>query len=170
MEEIKNIIIEASNSITEEETKDALIDRISENIQKYIDENYVDITTYKRTAADFDNSRKRLESTYENRIANNRNAIFEEIVEFVDDFDNAYRNASSEEKDGITLLRNKFITYLSKNNIKLIYPIGEKFDENLHDAICTMPGENIGVIADYLKCGIIREDKVIRHAQVIVYN
>lgn len=74
-------------------------------------------------------------------------------------------------KDGISLISNKFNTFLKSKDITKIDDIGQDFNTDLHDAITKIPVENIelkGKIVDVIKKGYMIHDKVMRHSKVII--
>ena len=94
----------------------------------------------------------------------------------VDDFERALQNIRTAEdlkaiSDGIELIYNKFISYLSQEGVKAIEAVGKPFDTEHFEAIATIPApeENLkGKVIDCVQTGYLMHEKVIRHAKVVV--
>lgn len=98
-----------------------------------------------RTLAEVDNVRRRsreeLEKTSKFAISN----FVSELVVIVENFLMASSNAPNDEIDkipaiknyatAITLTEKELLKILEKNQVKRIFPLNEKFDHNLHEAI-----------------------------------
>lgn len=128
-----------------------------------------------RTAAEFDNYRRRSEKEYSNLIRNANSDLIAQLLPILDDFERSL-NSRSEKIDfniffeGLRLIYQKFFKMLQNYGLEYIDAIGKEFDPNLHQALLTMERDghpaNI-VIEEHLK-GYKMNDKVIRHSQVIV--
>ena len=95
------------------------------------------------------------------------------LLPVADTFGYAYDGATDEKtKAGIDKIIKNFNNILSSFCIEEIpLAIGDKFDENVAEAIMSMPcedGEEPNVVKQILKKGYKQGDKVIRFAQVIV--
>ena len=70
------------------------------------------------------------------------------------------------------LIYNKLVKYLSDNGVKeMDTKQGSDFDADLHEAIATIPApaEDLkGKIIDTTQKGYMINDKVLRHAKVVV--
>ena len=70
------------------------------------------------------------------------------------------------------LIYQKFVKYLADNGVKAMDTApGVDFDTDLHDAITTIPApapELKGKIVDTTQKGYMLNDKVLRHAKVVV--
>ena len=61
--------------------------------------------------------------------------------------------------------------YLEKNGVKAIDPEDREFDTNRHEAISAVPVQDEaqkGKILDTVEKGYMLNDKVLRHAKVVV--
>jgi len=132
-----------------------------------------------RTLAEVDNVRRRsreeLEKTSKFAISN----FVSELVVIVENFLMASSNAPNDEIDkipaiknyatAITLTEKELLKILEKNQVKRIFPLNEKFDHNLHEAISHMEfdGEE-GVILQVVQAGYAISGRIIRPALVVV--
>ena len=70
---------------------------------------------------------------------------------------------------GVELNFNEFKKIFEKNNIKRIYPTGEMFNPDFHEAISQIESEaETGTVVDVLQAGYSLNDRVIKPALVIV--
>ena len=69
------------------------------------------------------------------------------------------------------LIYNKFVKYLADNGVKAMDSTGSDFDTELHEAVAMVPAENDGEkgkVKDTVLKGYMINDKVLRHAKVVV--
>ncbi|MDE7120257.1 MAG: nucleotide exchange factor GrpE, partial [Muribaculaceae bacterium] len=69
------------------------------------------------------------------------------------------------------LIYNKFIKYLADNGVKAIDSTGATFDTELHEAVAMIPADDTtpkGIVKDTVLKGYMLNDKVLRHAKVVV--
>jgi len=69
------------------------------------------------------------------------------------------------------LIYNKLIKYLSDNGVKEIISTGAPFDTELHEAVAMIPATNDeekGLVKETIQKGYMINDKVLRHAKVVV--
>ncbi|WP_083754404.1 nucleotide exchange factor GrpE [Candidatus Azobacteroides pseudotrichonymphae] len=131
-----------------------------------------------RLMAEYDNYQKRTIREKADLIRNGGEKIFIGLLPIIDDFERALKTIEEVKevdtiKEGIGLIYRKFLSFLQKNGIKAIDSVGEKFEADLFEAVATVPAESEeqkGKIIDNLQTGYTLNDKVIRHAKVIVAN
>lgn len=126
--------------------------------------------------ADFDNFRKRTLQEKQDLIKNGAAKAMEQLLPVVDDFERALdaidKGGDIESlKEGVNLIYNKFIKYLKQQNVEAINSTGELFDTDLHEAVTTFPAPSDdlkGKVIDTVLKGYMINDKVLRHAKVVV--
>ncbi len=131
---------------------------------------------YLRLSAEFDNYRKRTIKEKAELILNGGEKCISTILPVVDDMERALKtikNSSDIEavKEGIELIYNKFIAVLAQNGVKAIETTEKELDTDFHEAIALVPApssELKGKILDSVQTGYTLNDKVIRHAKVVV--
>ena len=127
---------------------------------------------YLRLQADFDNFRKRNSSTARVMYACGINDLLVEILPVLDYLDMAIDAQKDEEqRKGIELVKNAFMDVITKRGVVEMGAVGEEFDPNMHEAVLSVPAENpddAGKIVEIVKKGYAREDKILRHAKVVV--
>ena len=126
--------------------------------------------------AEFDNFRKRTIKEKSELIKNAAEAVLKELLPIVDDFErglNATENVEDPAavREGMELIYQKLVKYLEKNGVKAIDPEDREFDTNRHEAISAVPVQDEaqkGKILDTVEKGYMLNDKVLRHAKVVV--
>lgn len=74
---------------------------------------------------------------------------------------------------GVDMVLQAFYSAFDQESIQVIDPAGEPFNPNIHEALTTVPAENgeeAGTIAQVLQKGYVLNDRVLRAAQVIIYQ
>ena len=126
-----------------------------------------------RTAAEFENFKKRNEFTRRNAYDDGVKDAVLPILNIGDSIDRALSVELDEKtKEGVMLIKRQFIETLAAIKIEEIDPEGE-FDPNTSEAIATLPTdekEKDGTIAQVYKKGFVLNGKILRYAQVVVYK
>ena len=131
---------------------------------------------YLRLSAEFDNYRKRTMKEKAELILNGGEKSISSILPIVDDFERALKNMETAEdvaavREGVELIYNKFMTVLGQNGVKVIETKEQPLNTDFHEAIAVLPApaeELKGKILDCVQPGYTLNDKVIRHAKVVV--
>lgn len=126
--------------------------------------------------AEFDNFRKRTLRERSELIKTASEKALQGLLPVVDDFErglDAIKDSSDTEtvKEGMILIYHKFVKYLSDNGVKAMESTGADFDADLHEAIAMVPADAetpAGKIKDTVLKGYTLNDKVLRHAKVVV--
>ncbi len=129
-----------------------------------------------RLFAEFENFKKR---NIKERIELRKTAAEEtlhSLLPVLDDFDRAKKSADSDDtseqfSEGVELVYNKIHSTLASVGLKAMETNGEVFDPELHSAITEIPApteEAKGTIIDTIEKGYILNEKIIRHAKVVV--
>ena len=129
-----------------------------------------------RKIAEFDNYRKRTIKEKTELILNGGEKTIVSILPVIDDMERALKNMQHAEDiaavlEGVELIYKKFMDILEKQGVKTIKTENEDFNVDLHEAIAQLPAptdEMKGKIMDCTLTGYTMNDKVIRHAQVVV--
>lgn len=126
--------------------------------------------------ADFDNYRKRAVKEKSELIKNASERVLKDLLPIVDDFERGLEATKDDTdgqqvREGMELIYNKFVKFLATNGVKPIESTGCDFNDELHDAIATVPAtsdEVKGKVIDTTTKGYTLNDKVLRHAKVVV--
>ena len=160
---------EQAPSDTPEETPDDIIAKLTKQIEDEKKE-------YLFLMAEFDNFRKRTIREKAELIRNGAEKALGDILPIVDDFERAIKaneNADNIDavKEGFSLIYTKFIKYLEKNQVKAMQSTGCEVNTEMHEAVTTFPAPDEsmkGKIIDTVLTGYTINDKVLRHAKVVV--
>lgn len=131
---------------------------------------------YLRLSAEFDNYRKRTMKEKAELILNGGEKTIGSILPVVDDLERALKNMETATdvnavKEGVELIYNKFMSVLGQNGVKVIETKEQPLDTDFHEAIAVIPApaeELKGKILDCVQTGYKLNEKVIRHAKVVV--
>jgi molecular chaperone GrpE len=151
----------------------------AEKIQKQIDEVRADLDKEKKEylflMAEFDNFRKRVLKEKAELIKNAAEKTLFGLLPIVDDFErglDATKDEDSAVRQGMDLIYQKLVKYLSDNGVAaMVSEAGSDFDADLHEAIAMVPAPSDdlkGKIIDTTQKGYTINDKVLRHAKVVV--
>ena len=126
--------------------------------------------------AEFDNFRKRTLKEKSEIIKNAGEKVFKGLLPIVDDMERgikASENATDVQtvRDGLILIYNKLIKFMEANGVKAYDENDDVFDADRHEAITAVPvtdESQKGKILDTVEKGYTINDKVLRHARVVV--
>lgn len=128
-----------------------------------------------RLYSEFENFRRRTAKEKLEMIQFANEQLLKNLVPIVDDFERAeksFKDKNDKELEGFFLIYNKFKKTLDQAGIKVMdVKAGSDFNADLHDAITQIPveDENLkGKVVDVVENGYLLNDKVIRHAKVVV--
>lgn len=131
---------------------------------------------YLRLSAEFDNFRKRTMKEKAELIKNGGEKAINAILPVLDDLERALQNMQKTDDvkavyDGIDLIYQKFLKNLHQEGLEKMEPVGKDFDTDYHEAIALVPAqseEQKGKVLDCVQTGYKLNEKVIRHAKVVV--
>lgn len=129
-----------------------------------------------RQMAEFDNFRKRTIKEKTELILNGGQKVLESLLPVLDDFERAQDSMKQTDdtetiKEGINLIQSKLAKALSTHRLKKMEVKEALFDTDFHEAIALIPAqeeEQKGHIIDCVQSGYLLNEKVIRHAKVVV--
>ncbi|MBQ8203267.1 MAG: nucleotide exchange factor GrpE [Clostridia bacterium] len=127
-----------------------------------------------RTAAEFDNFKKRTERERLSVAEYAKAGIIKQLLPILDNIDRAAASDKQSEDyiKGIELIVKQFEALVGNLGIEEVAKVGDTFDPNFHEAVMHIEDEGLGenVIADVLQKGYKLGDTVIRAAMVKVAN
>ena len=129
-----------------------------------------------RLVAEFDNFRRRNAKEKIEMIQTAGRDVIAGMLDVLDDAERAQKQLDTAEevsqiKEGLTLVFNKLRNTLQAKGLKSMDTIGKEFDPDLHEAITEIPApskELKGKVVDEVVKGYYLNDKIIRHAKVVV--
>ena len=168
-EEATNLQQEQENAAEECVQTDIVTEELEELKKKYDELN----DSHLRLMAEFDNYRKRTLREKADLIKNGGEAA---LLPVVDDFERALQNIRKSDdveavKEGVELIYSKFMAYLAQQGVKVIEAVGQPFDTEMFEAVATIPAPEPGMkgkILDCVQTGYTLNDRVLRHAKVVV--
>lgn len=127
-----------------------------------------------RTAAEFDNFKKRTERERASIAEFAKAGLIKQLLPILDNIDRAATadHDSADYIKGIEMIVKQFEAIVSNLNIEEIAKEGDTFDPNFHEAVMHIEDETLGenVIVQVLQKGYKIGDTVIRAAMVKVAN
>ncbi len=126
--------------------------------------------------ADFENFRRRTLKEKADLIKNGAESAMRELLPVVDDLERAIDAINKggdldSLKEGVNLIYNKFVKYLESQHVTAIDSTGKDFDTDVHEAVTMFPAPDPtmkGKVIDTTIKGYMINDKVLRHAKVVV--
>ncbi len=125
-----------------------------------------------RTAADFENFKKRNQDTRINAYKEGKVDVIKKLLVIGDNLDRALAMDLDEKTlDGLKLTKRQYDEALASEGVTPIDPLGKEFDPNEQEAVMQVPkeeGETPNTVKQVFLKGYKLGDKVIRYAQVVV--
>lgn len=171
--EAQNAEVESQNAEEEqpakEETPEDKIAALQAELEKSQKE-------YLFLMAEFDNYRKRTVKEKAELIKNGGEKAMLGLLPVIDDFERAIdaidKSSDMESlKEGVDLIYNKFMKYLESQQVKPMESTGTDFDADVYEAVTTFPAPDEsmkGKVIDTVQKGYTINEKVLRHAKVVV--
>jgi len=130
---------------------------------------------YMRMVAEFDNYKKRAVREKLDFMKTAAQDTLSALLPVLDDFDRAKKFAEGKEENtwstGVDLVYQKLYTVVKNKGLEPMQSTGEPFDPELHEAVTEIPAptEDLkGKVVDTVEKGYRLNDKIIRHAKVVV--
>lgn len=168
-EAVEEVAADAVEEVTEEEKLSKENEQLKADLEKEKKE-------YMFLMAEFDNFRKRTLREKSELIKNAGESAFKGLLPIVDDFERALKASEGSEdgaaiREGMELIYKKLKKYMEQNGVKEMDPEDRDFDADRHEAISVVPvpdESQKGKILDTVEKGYTINDKVLRHAKVVV--
>lgn len=168
---------ELEQGLTEDSASETVAEpSIAEDMKKLKQEHGELKDKYLRLFAEFDNFKKR---TFKEKLEMMKTAssgAIQVLLPVLDDFDRAKKNAEDENStepfsEGVNLVYQKLYGALKNKGLQPMESNGEAFDPELHEAVTEIPVPDEamkGKIVDTIERGYFLNEKLIRHAKVVV--
>ncbi|MCG2647990.1 nucleotide exchange factor GrpE [Alloprevotella tannerae] len=159
----------AEENAQEELSVEEQLQKAQEEIQ-HLKDNHL------RQLAEFDNYRKRTLKEKAELILNGGEKVMTAFLPILDDLARAQENIEKNQdyntlKEGVDLIVKKLYKVLGEQGLSVIEAEGQPFDTDYFEAVALVPVEDDaqkGKIIDCVQTGYKLNDKVIRHAKVVV--
>lgn len=131
---------------------------------------------YVRKVAEFENFKRRTAKERIELIQTAGREVITEMLDVLDDCDRAQKEIEKSEdnkliKEGVLLVFNKLRNTLFARGLKPMETLHKEFNPDLHEAITEIPAPTDdlkGKILDEIVKGYYLNDKIIRHAKVVI--
>lgn len=148
-----------------DEEKDKLLAEIAELKDKQL-----------RQLAEFENFRRRQARERVELQQTAGREIVQSLLDALDDVDRAEKQLETTTdiavaKEGIALVFSKLRNIMQSKGLRRMEAINKDFDVDLHEAITEIPAgsdDMVGKVIAEVECGYYLNDKLIRHAKVVV--
>lgn len=165
---------EAQEDTAEENAQEEV--SVEEQLQKAQEEIQHLKDNHLRQLAEFDNYRKRTLKEKAELILNGGEKVITAFLPILDDLARAQENIEKNQdyntlKEGVDLIVKKLYKVLGEQGLSVIEAEGQPFDTDYFEAVALVPVEDDaqkGKIIDCVQTGYKLNDKVIRHAKVVV--
>lgn len=159
----------AEGAVAEEPSLQEQIEQMKKDNQELKDK-------YLRLFAEFDNYKKRTVREKLDLMSTAAADTLAALLPVLDDFDRAKKAAEAEGSveplsEGVQLVYNKLYSVLRAKGLEPMDTIGQVFDPEFHEAFTEIPApseELKGKIVDTIEKGYKLNDKIIRHAKVVI--
>lgn len=171
--EAQNAEVESQNTEEEQSAKEETPEDKIAALQAELEKSQKE---YLFLMAEFDNYRKRTVKEKAELIKNGGEKAMLGLLPVIDDFEraiDAIDKSSDVEglKEGVDLIYNKFMKYLESQQVKPMESTGTDFDADIYEAVTTFPAPDEsmkGKVIDTVQKGYTINEKVLRHAKVVV--
>lgn len=171
--EAQNAEVESQNAEEEQSAKEETPEDKIAALQAELEKSQKE---YLFLMAEFDNYRKRTVKEKAELIKNGGEKAMLGLLPVIDDFEraiDAIDKSSDVEglKEGVDLIYNKFMKYLESQQVKPMESTGTDFDADIYEAVTTFPAPDEsmkGKVIDTVQKGYTINEKVLRHAKVVV--
>lgn len=129
-----------------------------------------------RKVAEFDNFKRRSAKERIELIQTAGREVITSMLEVLDDCDRAQKQMETDQdpasyREGVVLVFNKLRNTLHAQGLKPMESLHQEFNPDLHEAVTEIPApspELKGKVVDEIVKGYYLNDKIIRHAKVVV--
>lgn len=166
--------LEELENVNEEENREVSVEDLVKETEKLKKENEKYYEHLQRTAAEFDNYKKRMQKE---KDATYNLAVGDVVIKFIEVLDNLEKAVAAETSDskmqeGIELIKKQVLDILSNLNVERIPTVNEVFNPEIHEAVMHVEDEKYGEkeIVEEFRSGYKMGNRVLRHAMVKVAN
>ena len=133
------------------------------------------LAKYRSASDEFEQARARLRKELSKDVERGRRSLIVSFLEVLDNLDRALDAAAERADDpfvqGVSIVRQQFLSTLEGLGVRRLEPVGQPFDPALHEAVATVAASDTspaGTIVGIVRPGYLIGDEVLRPAQVAV--
>ncbi len=131
---------------------------------------------YLRLLAEFENYKRRTSKERIDLFKTANQELMVALLPVLDDFERARQHTATTAdpqavRDGLEIVYNKLTKTLQQKGLQSMEAIGQPFDAELHEAITQIPAPSDdlrGKVVDAVERGYYLNEKVLRHAKVVL--
>lgn len=178
LKETVNIEEEPVNELDELDIEDTSSNDLAELLKKTEEERDDYLLLAQRVQAEFDNFRRRNNTSIANAYVDSKLETIEKILPILDNIDRALESSKDIENEetkafyeGVKLVSKQFVDVLNKMGVEEIEALDEPFNPEYHDAVMQAEadeGTPKDTVVEVLLKGYKAEDKVVRYSMVKV--
>ena len=151
--------------VAEESAMEKLLAELEDSKDKYL-----------RKVAEFENFKRRNAKERLELMQTAGRDVITDMLDILDDCDRAQKQFEASDdnnsmKEGVLLVFNKLRNTLLARGVKPMETLNQEFNPDLHEAITEIPvtsEDQKGKIVDEVMKGYLMNDKIIRHAKVVI--
>jgi len=128
-----------------------------------------------RKAAEFENYKRRTEAEFANIVRNANEGLIQALLPIVEDLTRSLKGGNGKTDAaafyrGVELIFQKLMKVLEAQGVKAFESTGKPFDVDYHDALLQVARDDVppGTVVEEIAPGYMLNDRVLRHARVIV--
>lgn len=130
-----------------------------------------------RTLAELENTRRRSREEVEKASNYAISGFVGDLVVVAENFFLACQNMPESEDEvvknfviGVDMTKKELMKVLERNKVQRVYPLGEQFDHNLHEAVSQVEeeGKGAGEVLQVIQAGYKLGERLLRPALVVV--
>lgn len=133
------------------------------------------LAKYRAASEEFDQARARVRKELQKDVERGRRSLVASFLDVLDNLDRALDAARDRADDpfvqGVSIVRQQFLTTLEGLGVVREDPLGRMFDPARHEAVTTLPaaeGSAEGLVVGVVRPGYLIGDEVLRPAMVAV--
>ena len=162
-----------TDTIDTEENQEVTVKDLTLEIEKLKKENEKYYEHLQRTAAEFDNYKKRVSKEKEKIYSLAVGDVVTKYIAVLDNLDKAVAaEVDPKMKEGVELIQKQVQDIMKELNVEKIETEKQTFNPEYHDAVMHIENKDYGEqeVVEELRCGYKMGDRVLRHAMVKVAN
>jgi len=165
---------DAGETIEEPKLKPRYVEDLEQQIATKNEEIQRLIALNRSASSEFDDARARLRKEVSKDVERGRRSLLVSFLEVLDNLDRALESAGDRNDafiQGVSIVRQQFLTTLESMGVKRVDPLGQMFDPAIHEAVSQVPapaGTAPNTVVGVIRPGYLINDEVLRPAAVAV--